>query len=72
MATQAIGIQTKVTRQEHNPGRFARFMETLKELAGVCFNTNGGSTVMDPSHRAKLTVYEKSEVDAYLNGIGPA
>jgi|TARA_Y100000310_G_scaffold326611_1_gene391732 hypothetical protein len=47
-------------------------METLKELAGVYFNTNGGSTVMDPSHRAKLTVYEKSEVDAYLNGIGPA
>ncbi|MDP6421562.1 MAG: hypothetical protein FI707_11625 [SAR202 cluster bacterium] len=72
MATQLIGIQVEVTGLEQNPGRLSGFVETVKELASIYFNTNGGSTVMDPSHRAKLTVHEKSEVDGYLNGIGPA
>ncbi|MDP6300740.1 MAG: hypothetical protein QF717_05390 [SAR202 cluster bacterium] len=72
MATQAIGVQVEVTGQENNPGRIANFIETVKELADVYFNTNGGSTVLDPNHRAKLTVREKSEVDAYMNGVGPA
>ena len=72
MATQAIGLNVEVNGREHNPGKIANFIETVKDLAGVYFNTNGGSTVLDPSHRAKLTVEEKSEVDAYMNGVGPA
>ena len=72
MATQIIGIQIEVTGQEQDSGKIAGFVETVKELAGLYFNTNGGSTVMDPSHRTKLTVHERSQIDAYMNGIGPA
>jgi hypothetical protein len=44
----------------------------MKELAGMYFNTNGDSQIMDPSHRATLTVRQKVEIDAYLNSAGPS
>ena len=72
MATQVIGVQTKVAGQENNPGRSARFFETVQELMGVYFNTHGGAGIMDPSYRSKLTERQKAEIDAYLNGVGPA
>ena len=72
MATQVIGEQTKAAGQEHNPGRFANFVETVKELMGMYFNTHGSAAIMDPSHRSKLSEREKAEIDAYLNGVGPA
>ncbi|HAL48174.1 MAG: hypothetical protein FI707_11645 [SAR202 cluster bacterium] len=72
MATQIIGIQIEVTGQEQNSGKIAGFVETVKELAGVYFNTNGGSQMMDPAYRANLTVEQKSEIDADLNSAGPA
>ncbi|MDP7414947.1 MAG: hypothetical protein QF465_15245 [SAR202 cluster bacterium] len=72
MATQSIKIQVEVTGQEQSAGKIAGFVETVKELAGMYFNTNGDSQIMDPSHRAILTVRQKVEIDAYLNSAGPS
>ena len=71
MATQVIRIQTDAAvghQGQVEAGRLANFIETGKKLLGTYFNFNHDGIV----YSSKMTLKEKYEIDAYLNGVGPA
>jgi hypothetical protein len=69
MTTQTLRTQTNATigRQEQvEAGKLVNFIESGKKFFGMCFNTNYDGI----KYSANTTIKEKSEIDAYLNGVG--
>ena len=67
MATQTIATQTT---QSERPAAFRKFMDFLYsvgELLDLYFNGPMRLDILDEKYRARLTAYERAEIDRDLH-----